>query len=56
VRRRDREAREREAAALARQHAEIRERLLDTIERTDRLGDDLLDEVHRWAAERKETP
>jgi hypothetical protein len=56
VRRRDREQREREAAALAEQHAELRERLLDTIERTDQLGDDLLDEVRRWAAEREEAP
>lgn len=54
MRRKDREQSEREAAALAAAHAELRARLLITIERTDQLGDDLLAEVRRWTEDRKD--
>jgi hypothetical protein len=54
VRRKDRERSERAAAALAAAHAELRARLLITIERTDQLGDALLAEVRRWKQDRKD--
>jgi hypothetical protein len=54
VRRKDREQRERAAAALAAAHAALRARLLVTVERTDQLGDALLVEVRRWKQDRKD--
>lgn len=54
MRRAERERREVEAAARAAEHAELRARLLVTVERTSQYAADLLAEVQRWSQEREE--
>lgn len=56
MRRRDRERRSQEAAALAQEHAELRARLLVTVERTEQYAHELMAEVERWNAAREEDP
>jgi hypothetical protein len=54
VRRRDRDRRIQEAAALDKEHAELRARLLAAVERAEQYTADLLAEVTFWQHARDE--